>query len=138
MTVIVGHATFCIVVVFNNVQARLRRMGGSLEEASADLGATGWQTFRFVTLPTISTALISGGLLAFALSFDEIAVTFFLAGADTTTLPLWVLGSLRQTQSLPEVNAVAAVILVISLPLIAISAYLMRDEGAAGKVVQGE
>ena len=88
--------------------------------------------------PTIRTALVAGALLAFALSFDEIAVTFFLAGADTTTLPLWVLGSLRQTQSLPEVNAVAAVILLISLPLIAISAYLMRDEGAAGRVVQGE
>jgi putative spermidine/putrescine transport system permease protein len=137
-TVIVGHTTFCIVVVFNNVLARLRRVSRSLEEASSDLGASGWQTFRFVTFPTIRTALVAGALLAFALSFDEIAVTFFLAGADTTTLPLWVLGSLRQTQSLPEVNAVAAVILLISLPLIAISAYLMRDEGAAGKVVQGE
>jgi putative spermidine/putrescine transport system permease protein len=137
-TVIVGHTTFCIVVVFNNVLARLRRVSRSLEEASSDLGASGWQTFRFVTFPTIRTALVAGALLAFALSFDEIAVTFFLAGADTTTLPLWVLGSLRQTESLPEVNAVAAVILLISLPLIAISAYLMRDEGAAGKVVQGE
>jgi putative spermidine/putrescine transport system permease protein len=137
-TVIVGHTTFCIVIVFNNVLARLRRVSGSLEEASADLGASGLQTFRYVTLPTIRTALIAGTLLAFALSFDEIAVTFFLAGADTTTLPLWVLGSLRQTQSVPEVNAVAAVILLISLPLIAVSAYLMRDEGAAGKVVQGE
>jgi putative spermidine/putrescine transport system permease protein len=138
LTVIIGHATFCIVVVFNNVLARLRRVSRSLEEASSDLGASGWQTFRFVTFPTIRTALVAGALLAFALSFDEIAVTFFLAGADTTTLPLWVLGALRQTQSLPEVNAVAAVILLISLPLIAISAYLMRDEGAASRVVQGE
>src|SRR5436190_7423188 len=129
---------FRSVVVFNNVLARLRRVARSMEEASADLGASGWQTFRYVTFPTIRTALVAGALLAFALSFDEIAVTFFLAGADTTTLPLWVLGSLRQTQSLPEVNAVATVILLISLPLIAISAYLMRDEGAAGKVVQGE
>jgi putative spermidine/putrescine transport system permease protein len=137
-TVIVGHTTFCIVVVFNNVLARLRRVARSMEEASADLGASGLQTFRFVTLPTIRTALVAGALLAFALSFDEIAVTFFLAGADTTTLPLWVLGSLRQTQSLPEVNAVAAVILVVSIPLIALSAWLMRDEGAAGRVVQGE
>jgi putative spermidine/putrescine transport system permease protein len=137
-TVIVGHTTFCIVVVFNNVLARLRRVARSMEEASADLGASAWQTFRYVTFPTIRTALVAGALLAFALSFDEIAVTFFLAGADTETLPLWVLGQLRQTQSLPEVNAVAAVILLISLPLIAISAYLMRDEGAAGKVVQGE
>jgi putative spermidine/putrescine transport system permease protein len=136
--VIVGHTTFCIVIVFNNVLARLRRVSQSLEEASSDLGASGFQTFRFITFPTIKTALIAGTLLAFALSFDEIAVTFFLAGADTTTLPLWVLGNLRQTQSVPEVNAVAAVILLISLPLIAISAYLMRDEGAAGKVVQGE
>jgi len=137
-TVIVGHTTFCIVVVFNNVLARLRRVSRSMEEASSDLGASGLQTFRYVTFPTIRTALVAGTLLAFALSFDEIAVTFFLAGADTTTLPLWVLGSLRQTQSLPEVNAVAAVILVVSLPLIAISAYLMRDEGAASRVVQGE
>jgi putative spermidine/putrescine transport system permease protein len=120
------------------VLARLRRVSGSLEEASSDLGASGLQTFRYITFPTIRTALVAGTLLAFALSFDEIAVTFFLAGADTTTLPLWVLGSLRQTQSVPEVNAVAAVILLISIPLIAISAYLMRDEGAAGKVVQGE
>ena len=137
-TVIVGHTTFCIVIVFNNVLARLRRVARSLEEASADLGASGLQTFRYVTFPAIRTALVAGTLLAFALSFDEIAVTFFLAGADTTTLPLWVLGSLRQTQSVPEVNAVAAVILVVSLPLIAVAAYLMRDEGAASKVAQGE
>jgi putative spermidine/putrescine transport system permease protein len=137
-TVIVGHTTFCIVVVFNNVLARLRRVARSMEEASQDLGASGLQTFRYITLPTIRTALVAGTLLAFALSFDEIAVTFFLAGADTTTLPLWVLGTLRQTQSVPEVNAVAAVILLISLPLIGLSAYLMRDEGASAKVVQGE
>ena len=137
-TVIIGHTTFCIVLVFNNVLARLRRVSTSLAEASADLGATGWQTFRHVTLPTIRTALVAGALLSFALSFDEIAVTFFLAGSDTTTLPLWILGSLRKTQSLPEVNAVAAVILVVSLPLIAIAAWLMRDEGAGTRVVQGE
>src|SRR3954467_10113144 len=83
-TVIVGHTTFCIVLVFNNVLARLRRVSASLEEASRDLGAAGWQTFVFVTLPTIRTALVAGALLAFALSFDEIAVTFFLAGSDTT------------------------------------------------------
>ena len=137
-TVIIGHTTFCIVLVFNNVLARLRRVSTSLGEASADLGASGWQTFRYVTLPTIRTALVAGALLSFALSFDEIAVTFFLAGSDTTTLPLWILGSLRKTQQLPEVNAVAAVILVISLPLIAIAAYLMRDEGAGTRVAQGE
>jgi putative spermidine/putrescine transport system permease protein len=137
-TVIIGHTTFCIVLVFNNVLARLRRVSPSLEEASRDLGASGWQTFRFVTFPSIRTALVAGALLSFALSFDEIAVTFFLAGADTTTLPLWILGAFRNSRSLPEVNAVATVVLVISLPMIAVAAYLMRDEGAPGRVVQGE
>jgi len=127
-TVIVGHTTFCIVLVFNNVLARLRRVARSQEEASQDLGAAGWQTFLFVTFPSIRRALVAGALLAFALSFDEIAVTFFLAGSDTTTLPLWVLGALRRTRDLPEVNAVAAVILAISLPMIAAAAYLMRGE----------
>lgn len=137
-TVVIGHTTFCIVLVFNNVLARLRRVPVSLSEASQDLGASGLQTFRHVTFPTIRTALVAGALLSFALSFDEIAVTFFLAGSDTTTLPLWILGSLRKTQSLPEVNAAATVIILISLPMIAVAAYLMRDEGAAGRVAQGE
>src|SRR3954466_8509455 len=83
-TIVVGHATFCVVVVYNNVIARLRRTAGSITEASLDLGADGWQTFRFVTLPTISTALVSGALLAFALSFDEVIVTTFTAGAQNT------------------------------------------------------
>jgi putative spermidine/putrescine transport system permease protein len=134
-TVIIGHTTFCIVLVFNNVLARLRRLPPSLEEASRDLGASGLQTFRYVTLPSIRTALVAGALLSFALSFDEIAVTFFLAGADTTTLPLWILGAFRNTQNVPEVNAAATVILLISLPMIAIAAYLMREEGAT-RVVQ--
>lgn len=134
-TVIIGHTTFCIVLVFNNVLARLRRVSRSLEEASRDLGASGFQTFRHVTFPSIRTALIAGALLALALSFDEIAVTFFLAGADTTTLPLWILGAFRNSQNLPEVNAVATVVLVISLPMIATAAYLMRDEGAASRIV---
>ncbi|HEY1594266.1 MAG TPA: ABC transporter permease [Thermoleophilaceae bacterium] len=134
-TVVIGHTTFCIVLVFNNVLARLRRLSPSLEEASRDLGASGVQTFRYVTFPSIRTALIAGALLAFALSFDEIAVTFFLAGADTTTLPLWILGAFRNSQSLPEVNAVATVVLVISLPMIATAAYLMRDEGAGSRIV---
>jgi putative spermidine/putrescine transport system permease protein len=128
-TVIIGHTTFCIVLVFNNVLARLRRLSPSLEEASRDLGASGVQTFRYVTFPSIRTALIAGALLSLALSFDEIAVTFFLAGADTTTLPLWILGAFRNSRSLPEVNAAATVILLVSLPLIAIAAYLMREEG---------
>jgi putative spermidine/putrescine transport system permease protein len=129
-TVVIGHTTFCIVLVFNNVLARLRRVSPSLEEASRDLGASGWQTFRHVTFPSIRTALIAGALLSFALSFDEIAVTFFLAGADTTTLPLWILGAFRNSRSLPEVNAVATVILVISLPMIATAAWLMREEAS--------
>jgi putative spermidine/putrescine transport system permease protein len=128
-TVIIGHTTFCIVLVFNNVLARLRRLPRSFEEASRDLGASGLQTFRYVTFPSIRTALIAGALLSLALSFDEIAVTFFLAGADTTTLPLWILGAFRNSRSLPEVNAAATVILLVSLPLIAIAVYLMREEG---------
>jgi putative spermidine/putrescine transport system permease protein len=131
-TVVIGHTTFCIVLVFNNVLARLRRVSASLEEASRDLGASGRQTFWYVTLPSIRTALVAGALLSFALSFDEIAVTFFLAGADTTTLPLWILGAFRNSRSLPEVNAVAAVILVVSLPMIATAAWLMREEGGSG------
>lgn len=134
-TVVIGHTTFCIVLVFNSVLARLRRLSPSLEEASRDLGASGFQTFRHVTFPSIRTALIAGALLALALSFDEIAVTFFLAGADTTTLPLWILGAFRNSQNLPEVNAVATVVLVISLPMIATAAYLMRDEGAGSRIV---
>jgi putative spermidine/putrescine transport system permease protein len=134
-TVIIGHTTFCIVLVFNNVLARLRRLSPSLEEASRDLGASGLQTFRYVTLPSIRTALVAGALLSLALSFDEIAVTFFLAGADTTTLPLWILGAFRNSRSLPEVNAAATVILIVSLPMIAAAAYLMREEGST-RVVQ--
>src|SRR5438105_6254387 len=124
-TVIIGHTTFCIVLVFNNVLARLRRLSPSMEEAARDLGASGRQTFWHVTFPSIRTALIAGALLAFALSFDEIAVTFFLAGSGTTTLPLWILGAFRNSRSLPEVNAVATVILLISLPLIGVATYLM-------------
>src|SRR4029453_9037055 len=111
------------------------RLSPSLEEASRDLGAGGFQTFRYVTLPSIRTALVAGALLSFALSFDEIAVTFFLAGADTTTLPLWILGAFRNSRSLPEVNAAATVILLISLPMIAAAAYLMREEGGTGSRV---
>ena len=97
-TVVVGHATFCIVVVYNNVIARLRRMSGSLEEASADLGADPWQTFRHVTLPNMRTALVAGALLAFALSFDEIIVTTFTIGAGEQTLPIWIFTNLFAAQ----------------------------------------
>ena len=114
VTIVIGHATFCIVVVYNNVIARLRRVPGSLAEASMDLGARGWQTMRFVTLPMVATALVSGALLAFALSFDEVIVTVFTAGAQNT-LPLWIFGAIRLGQRLPEVNAVVSVIIVLTI-----------------------
>ena len=112
-TIVIGHATFCVVVVYNNVLARLRRTSGSFFEASADLGATGFQTFRYVTLPTVGTALVAGGLLAFALSWDEIVVTYFTAGAQNT-LPLLLFGFIRQGQNLPIVNVIALVVIVVS------------------------
>jgi len=114
-TVIIGHATFCIVVVYNNVQARLRRMSGSLEEASADLGATGWQTFRLVTFPALRGALLAGALLAFGLSFDEIVVTTFTSGPAVQTLPLWIFGNLFRPNQAPVVNVVAAVLIGLAV-----------------------
>ena len=112
LTIVIGHATFCIVVVYNNVLARLRRVSGSLYEASADLGAHGFFAFRTITLPMLSTALISGALLAFALSFDEVIVTTFTAGAQNT-LPLWIFGAIRLGQQLPEVNVVVGAVLLL-------------------------
>jgi putative spermidine/putrescine transport system permease protein len=114
-TVIIGHATFCIVIVFNNVQARLRRVSASLEEASADLGATGWQTFRHVTFPNVRGALVAGALLAFGLSFDEIVVTTFTSSPDVQTLPLWIFGNLFRPNQAPVVNVVAAVLIVLAV-----------------------
>ena len=127
-TIVIGHATFCIVVVYNNVLARLRQTQTSLTEASMDLGADGWQTFRFVTLPVISTALIAGGLLAFALSFDEVIVTTFTAGAQTT-LPIWILGNLRLGQQLPQVNVVVFFVIVMTVLPVTIAQRLTRDTG---------
>jgi putative spermidine/putrescine transport system permease protein len=127
-TIVIGHATFCVVVVYNNVIARLRRTSGSLIEASMDLGADGWQTFRYVTWPVLSTALIAGGLLAFALSFDEVIVTTFTAGAQKT-LPIWILDQLRQGQSLPVVNVAAFAVIVLTLIPVWISVRLSRDAG---------
>jgi putative spermidine/putrescine transport system permease protein len=127
-TIVIGHATFCVVIVFNNVAARLRRTQTSLTEASQDLGASGWQTFRFVTFPLISTALISGALLAFALSFDEVIVTTFTAGA-ANTLPIWIFGNIRLGQQLPEVNAVVFVIIVATVIPVWIAQRLTRDTG---------
>jgi len=136
--VIIGHTTFCIVLV----QQRARPAAARLDLAERGVGGPRRERLADVWLRDAADdphgALVAGALLSLALSFDEIAVTFFLAGADTTTLPLWILGSLRKTQSLPDVNAVAGVILVLSLPLIAAAAWLMRDEGAGTRVVQGE
>jgi putative spermidine/putrescine transport system permease protein len=114
-TVVVGHATFCVVVVYNNVLARLRRTGGSLEEASMDLGADVFQTFRYVTFPAVRSALLAGALLAFALSFDEIIVTTFTAGASVQTLPLWIFTNLARPNQAPVVNVVAAVLIIGSI-----------------------
>ena len=131
-TVIIGHATFCIVIIYNNVQARLRRMGGSLEEASADLGATGWQTFRLVTLPALRGALVAGALLAFGLSFDEIVVTTFTSSPSVQTLPLWIFGNLFRPNQAPVVNVAAAVLIVIAvLPVWA--AQRLADDAAGSR-----
>jgi len=127
-TIVIGHATFCVVIVYNNVVARLRRTSPSLVEASMDLGADGWQTFRFVTFPVLSTALISGALLAFALSFDEVIVTLFTAGAQNT-LPIWILGKIRLGQQLPEVNAVVFVVIVLTVIPVIVSQRLAQDSG---------
>jgi putative spermidine/putrescine transport system permease protein len=127
-TIVVGHATFCVVVVYNNVLARLRRTSGSFFEASADLGATGFQTFRYVTLPLVGTSLGAGALLAFALSWDEIVVTYFTAGAQNT-LPLLLFGFIRQGQNLPIVNAIALVVIVVSLVPVALAQRLTSDPG---------
>jgi putative spermidine/putrescine transport system permease protein len=129
LTVIVGHATFCIVVVYNNVVARLRRVSTSFEEASADLGAHTWQTFRFVTLPSLKTALAAGGLLAFALSFDEIIVTTFTIGAGEETLPIWIFSRLFRPNELPIVNAVAVLVVLISIIPVYLAHRLTREEG---------
>lgn len=115
ITIVVAHATFCIVTVFNNVQARLRRLGGNLEEASMDLGAGMFTTFRLVTFPMLRSALLAGGLLAFGLSFDEIIVTTFTAGAQQQTLPIWIFNNLFRPNQAPVVNVVAAVLILSSV-----------------------
>jgi putative spermidine/putrescine transport system permease protein len=130
-TVIVGHATFCIVVVFNNVAARVRRTSRSFEEASADLGASTWQTFAYVLLPQMRSALIAGALLAFALSFDEVIVTTFTAGAQQT-LPIWILTNLSRPNQLPIVNVVGVVVIVLSLIPVYVAQRLTRDPVSAG------
>ncbi|MBI4772196.1 MAG: ABC transporter permease [Chloroflexi bacterium] len=117
-TIVVGHATFCVVTVYNNVIARLRRTGGSQIEASMDLGANSFQTFRYIVLPAIATALLAGGMLAFALSFDEVIVTTFTAGQQST-LPIWILSQLTRPRDRPVTNVVAVfVIAVTTIPIL--------------------
>lgn len=130
LTIVVGHTTFCIVVVYNNVLARLRRTQGSLIEAAMDLGANGFQTFRDVTLPLIATAIVAGAMLAFALSFDEVIVTTFTAGAQTT-LPIWIFGAIRLGQRLPEVNVVVSFVILVTVVPVIIAARLTGGSGVA-------
>ncbi len=129
-TVIVGHSTFCIVTVYNNVLARLRRLGTGVEEASADLGADTFQTFRYVTFPLLRSALLAGGLLAFALSFDEIIVTTFTAGAGVQTLPIWIFDNLFRPNQAPIVNVVAAALIVLSVVPVYLAQRISGDTRA--------
>jgi putative spermidine/putrescine transport system permease protein len=134
-TIVVGHATFCIVVVYNNVLARFRRTGRSLIEASMDLGANGFQTFRYVVLPTLATALLAGGMLAFALSFDEVIVTTFTAGQQST-LPIWILSQLTRPRDRPVTNVVAVfVVAIMAIPILL--AHRLTQE-SAGTPAAGE
>ncbi len=131
LTIVVGHATFCVVIAYNNVIARLRRLPRSPEEASADLGANAFTTFRRVTLPGMATALLSGGLLAFALSFDEIIVTNFTAGAGTQTIPMWILTSIQRPTELPVVNVVALILILLSVVPVYIATRLSSSVAGA-------
>ena len=127
-TIVIGHATFCVVIVYNNVLARLRRSSPSLIEASMDLGADGWQTFRWVIWPVLSTALVAGGLLAFALSFDEVIVTTFTAGLQQT-LPIFILDKIQRGQELPIVNAIVFFVIVLTIIPVVISQRLTQESG---------
>ena len=126
-TLIVAHATFCIVVVFNNVVARLRRLAPNVDEASADLGADLFQTFRYITFPLVRSALLAGALLAFALSFDEIVVTTFTAGPGIQTLPQWIFNNMFRPNQLPTVNVVAVVVIMLSIVPVYLAQRLSAD-----------
>lgn len=130
-TIVLGHATFCVVVVYNNVLARFRRTGASMIEASMDLGADGFQTFRHVVLPQIATALLAGGMLAFALSFDEVIVTTFTAGQQST-LPIWMLTELVRPRQRPVTNVVAVFVITVTFVPILAAYYLTRETTAIG------
>ncbi len=132
-TIVLGHATFCIVVVYNNAVARFRRLSGSLMEASMDLGATGFQTLRYVILPNLGTALLAGGMLAFALSFDEVIVTTFTAGQQAT-LPIWMLEELVRPRERPVTNVVAMIVVIVTfLPILGAYWLTQRGEAEAGR-----
>jgi putative spermidine/putrescine transport system permease protein len=134
-TLVISHATFCIVVVYNNALARVRRLGGNVEEASADLGARGWQTFLHVTFPLMRSALVAGGLLAFGLSFDEIIVTTFTAGPGITTLPIWIYQNLFRPNQAPIVSVVAAFLVIVSiLPIYVVQRFSSADERGGGVI----
>lgn len=134
-TIVLGHATFCIVIVYNNAVARFRRLSGAILEASADLGANGFQTFRYVLLPNLGSALLAGGMLAFALSFDEVIVTTFTAGQQST-LPIWMLNELVRPRQRPVTNVVAIVVFAATFLPILLAYYLTRggaETAGAGK-----
>ncbi len=128
-SIVVGHATFCIVILYNNAIARLRRVSRSLEEASADLGADSWTTFRYVTFPAVRSALAAGALLAFALSFDEVIVTIFTAGG-VKTLPIWIFQSFRLANQVPLVNVAGVVAILLSVIPVYLATRL--SSGVAG------
>jgi putative spermidine/putrescine transport system permease protein len=135
LTMVIGHATFCVVMVYNNVIARLRRTSHSLIEASMDLGADGWQTFRYIVLPSLSSALLAGGMLAFALSFDEIIVTTFTSGHERT-LPIWLLNQLSRPKDVPVTNVVAMLVMLVTMLPILGAYYLSKggeDVAGSGK-----
>ncbi len=130
-TIVIGHATFCIVLVYNNAIARLRRTSSSFEEASADLGAHTFQTFRYVTFPAVRTALLAGALLAFALSFDEIIVTLFVAGG-IKTLPVWIFQSFRLANQVPVVNVAGLFAILLSVIPVYLASRISSGDGVAG------
>jgi putative spermidine/putrescine transport system permease protein len=135
-TIVLGHATFCIVVVYNNALARFRRLSASMIDASMDLGADGFQTFRYVVLPQIGSALLAGGMLAFALSFDEVIVTVFTNGLENKTLPIWIFEQLFRPRERPVTNVAAVLVMMITLVPVLAAYYLTRDAehtGGAGK-----
>jgi putative spermidine/putrescine transport system permease protein len=131
-TIVIGHATFCIVVLYNNAVARMRRISGNLDEASMDLGADGWQTFRFVTFPQLRSALLAGALLAFALSFDEVVVTIFTSGAQQT-LPIWIFTNFARPRELPVVNVVALFVILASIIPVWIAQRVAGGTGLAAE-----